>query len=84
MVAAAAVVARLAWEEAEAAVLPPLLLSFALGAWILAESRGRYARHAGTRLRRRARGGRAAAALTTAIVLISAMELAAISVSGAR
>ncbi|WP_245644518.1 DUF202 domain-containing protein [Nocardioides jensenii] len=75
LVAGAAVVARLGVDKAGPVLVVLVGLAAVLGLWIFVESSGRYRHSAGSSVRVRGRGGRAALALTVATVLIGAGEL---------
>jgi uncharacterized membrane protein YidH (DUF202 family) len=75
---ASAVVLRLTVDELAASALVGAGIAFPLALWVFIESRDRYRHHAGLRRRSRGRGGRAGAALTSAMVVLGALELVAI------
>lgn len=78
MVAGAAILGRLTFERL--GWLAIILLGVAVGlcVWVLAESHWRYVQQLGHRPRGRARGGRAALALSGATFLIALTEAAAL------
>lgn len=78
VVAGSAVMARLTLGRLGVSALVLLGAALALGGWIVVESRSRY-RHGGERGHRPARGGRAAAMLSLAVVLMAMAELAALT-----
>lgn len=75
LMAGAAILARLTFDDAGAAALTPLAVALLLGLWVFAESRGRYADQAGIRQRHGPRSGRAVTALAVATVLVALTEL---------
>ncbi|HJR36783.1 MAG TPA: DUF202 domain-containing protein [Nocardioidaceae bacterium] len=77
LIAGTAVMARLSFNELGWSALGILSIAMLLSSWVFVESWLRYSQHAGARLRARDRGGRAAAALATATVLIAVTELVA-------
>lgn len=78
LLAGAAILARLTWDDLGAVAVAPLAATFLLGTWVFWEARWRHAHSAGTRLRRRGRGGRAPLTLTLATLLLGAAELLAL------
>lgn len=77
LMAGTAIMARLTYTELGWFAVAMLSVALLLSAWVFVESWLRYSHHAGTRLRRRGRGGRAPASLAAATVLIAGTELAA-------
>ena len=80
LIAGSAVLARLTWGELGAVAVVPLAVTFLLGTWVFLEARWRYAHSAGTRPRRRGRGGRAPFMLTLATLFLGGTELLALVV----
>lgn len=78
LIGGAAIMARLTWGDLGLAALVPLGITVALAAWVFAESHWRYSHDAGTRLRRRTRGGRGPLFLTVATVGLAITELIAL------
>jgi uncharacterized membrane protein YidH (DUF202 family) len=78
LMVASALVLRLTVHELGASALIGAGIAFPLALCVFLESRGRYRHDAGLRLRSRVRGGRAGAALTSAMVLLGSLELVAI------
>ena len=78
LLAGAAVVARLAFDDLGLPAVIGFLVVLPLVAWVMWESQGRYHQHAGVRPRARPRGGRAPAALTVVAVVVALTELAAL------
>lgn len=78
---ASALVLRLTVDELGPLALVGAGSAFSLALWVFLESRGRYRHDAGLHLRRRTRSGRAAAALTFALVMLSGLQLAAVLAS---
>ena len=79
LLAGAAIIARLTFDRLGPFALVALAVVMTLSAWVLVESRGRYANEARTQSASRSRGGRAPAALTVATLIIAVVELAAIA-----
>lgn len=77
LLAAAAAVARLTYEELGTWSLLCLLLTLPFGAWVFRESRRRY-RNSAAPHQRSGRGGRAAMCACVMIVVIGGLELATI------
>jgi uncharacterized membrane protein YidH (DUF202 family) len=78
LMVASMLVLRLTVDALGAPALVGTGIAFPLALWVFVESRSRYRHHAGLRLRSRARGGRAGAALTSALVMLGGLELAAV------
>ncbi|MGH3315089.1 MAG: hypothetical protein ACRDO0_02995, partial [Nocardioidaceae bacterium] len=72
--------ARLTVDRIGALAVLSLVVVLPLAAWVMAESRARYAHDAGVRPRPRPRGGRAPLVLAAATTLIALTELAALVV----
>ena len=81
LMAGAAILGRITFDRLGLLAVAALLMTLALAAWVLIESRGRYAHDAGLRLRPRSRGGRAPAAVAVAVACLAATELAALLIS---
>ena len=82
LMVASALLARLTDDRLGLLTVTASGLAFAASFWVFWESRGRYRRAAGPEHHRRRRGGRAATALTVAIALIAATEMAALLAGG--
>jgi len=78
LLAGAAVVARLAFDDLGLLAVLGFLVVLPLVVWVMWESQGRYHQHAGARPRARPRGGRAPAALAVVAVVVALTELAAL------
>lgn len=78
LMVASTIVLRLTAVELGALALVGVAIAFPLAFWVFLESRWRYRHHAGLQQRGRPRGGRAGAALVSAMVLLAWLELAAI------
>lgn len=78
---ASGLVLRLTIDELGPLALVAAGSAFSLALWVFLESRGRYRHDAGLHHRRRSRGGRAAAFLTFALVMLSGLQLAAVLAS---
>lgn len=76
LMAGAAILARLTFDDVGVAALTPLAIALLLSLWVFLESRRRYADHAGIRERSGPRSGRAVTALTVATALVALTELA--------
>lgn len=79
LVAAAAIMTRLTWSSLGVAAVVPLGGALLLSGWVFVESGARYSHRAGTRPRRRSRGGRAPLFLAVATTLVAGTELASLT-----
>jgi uncharacterized membrane protein YidH (DUF202 family) len=78
LIAGAAILSRLTLERLGLVAFVALGVVLPLSAWVLVESRGRYANDAGTGPRMRSRGGRAPSAVAVATLVLALVELLAI------
>jgi uncharacterized membrane protein YidH (DUF202 family) len=78
LMAASAVVARLTLDRIGVLAVASVLVTVPLAAWVMVESRGRYAHTAGVRQRSRSRGGRAPTVLAVVTLLVALTELLAL------
>ena len=78
LMAGSTLAVRLSVDELGVPALIGAGIAFPLALWVFVESRGRYRHDARLRPRDRARGGRAGAALASAMALLGSLELAAI------
>ncbi len=79
LLAAAALLSRLTLDTLGPVALVSLGVALPLTGWVLVESRLRYLDQTAQRPRRRPRGGRFPTALTVALLVIAATELAALA-----
>lgn len=75
IVAAAAIMGRLRWQSGGVAAVLLLGTALILSAWVIFESYARYTHDAGSRRRRRSRGGRGPLFLALATAFIGIAEI---------
>lgn len=78
LLAGGAIISRLTFDRVGIFSWIALAVVLPLSAWVLLESRGRYAHDAGLRSRGRSRGGRAPAAVAICTVTLALVELLAV------
>src|SRR5688572_3604201 len=78
LLAGGVIIPRLTFERVGLVASVALGVVMPLSVWVLVETRGRYAKDAGTRSRWRSRDGRAPSAVTVATLVLALAELFAI------